>query len=249
MYILMGGLAYVVAICVLIWLPDSLATATFLTEREKVVALESVRDNQTGTRNTYIKRNQVIEAITDPKTYILLLLTALSSVPNGGLASFSSLLVRHLIPLPGECANRIKLQIKGFGYTSRESLLLQIGRGAVAASTTILVCQISDRYQMRMIPILIAVIPTVTGAGLMVGFSGGGDGSSHKGGSLAGIFLAETYGSALALQYSWTATNTGGATKKTVTNGLFLTTFGLSNIIGTQVRRQLSRPSPALRRG
>lgn len=94
----MGALAYVVGISVLVWLPDSLATATFLSEREKVVAFERVRDNQTGTRNRVTKRYQVVEALTDPKTFLLLLLTALSSIPNGGLASFSSLIVRPLAP-------------------------------------------------------------------------------------------------------------------------------------------------------
>lgn len=68
-----------------------------------------------------------------------------------------------------------------------------------------------------MLPILVAVIPTVIGAALLVASSGG-----SKSMSLAGIFLAETYGSALALQYAWTATNTGGATKKSVVNGAFL---------------------------
>ena len=48
MYFLLGGLAFVVAIAVLIWLPDSPATASFLTEREKLVAIERVRDNQVG---------------------------------------------------------------------------------------------------------------------------------------------------------------------------------------------------------
>jgi ACS family allantoate permease-like MFS transporter len=51
MYFLLGGMAFVVAIAVLIWLPDSPATATFLTERERLIALERVRDNQTGTVN------------------------------------------------------------------------------------------------------------------------------------------------------------------------------------------------------
>ncbi|GAA5836312.1 hypothetical protein JCM11251_001460 [Rhodosporidiobolus azoricus] len=219
-YLLQGGLAFVVATWVLLALPDSLATANFLTEREKVVAFERVRDNQTGNRNKHIKKYQVIEALTDPKTYILLLLTALSSIPNGGLASFSSLLM------------------KGFGYTSQTTLLLQIPRGAIAAITTVTVCYLSDRYQRRMLPIMISVLPTVLGAALMVGFS-----SHGKSASLAGIFLAETYGSSLALQYAWTASNTGGETKKSVVNGLFLSCFGLSNIIGTQIFQSADAPS------
>lgn len=61
-YFLMAGLAFIVAACVLLFLPDSPATAHFLTEREKVVVLERVRDNQTGTRNKKWKAYQAKEA-------------------------------------------------------------------------------------------------------------------------------------------------------------------------------------------
>ncbi|BGP17419.1 hypothetical protein JCM10213v2_005451 [Rhodosporidiobolus nylandii] len=206
-YFMMGGLAFVVAAIVLLFMPDSIGTAKFLTEREKIVAYERVRDNGTGGRATKLKRSHVIEAVTDGKTWILMLLTALSSIPNGGLASFSSIL------------------IKGFGFTSRATLLLQIPRGFVAACTTVTVCFLSDKYSQRMLPILVAVIPTIVGAALM----------------------AETYGSALAIQYAWTASNTGGASKKAVVNGMFITVFGAANVVGTQIFRpsvRESAPSP-----
>jgi MFS transporter, ACS family, allantoate permease len=51
MYFLLGGMAFIVAFAVLIWLPDSPSTAKFLTEHERLIALERVRDNQTGTVN------------------------------------------------------------------------------------------------------------------------------------------------------------------------------------------------------
>lgn len=90
---MMGGLAFVVGAAVLIWLPDSPSTATFLTEREKLVALEIVRDNHSGTKQKKFKPKHAKEALLDPKTWLLILLTFLSSVPNGGLSSYSSLLV------------------------------------------------------------------------------------------------------------------------------------------------------------
>jgi len=56
MYLLMGGMAFVVGISVLLWLPDSLATATFLTEREKVVAFERVRDRSRSPSSAALHR-------------------------------------------------------------------------------------------------------------------------------------------------------------------------------------------------
>jgi len=87
MYFLLGGLAFIVGISVLIWLPDSPATAHFLTPREKLIALERVRDNQTGTRNRTFKWYQAREAFLDVKTWALVLLVFMSCVPNGALAS------------------------------------------------------------------------------------------------------------------------------------------------------------------
>lgn len=58
-YVLLGGLAIVVGICVLIWLPDSPVHAHFLTKEERIAALERVRDDQGGTENKHFKKEQV----------------------------------------------------------------------------------------------------------------------------------------------------------------------------------------------
>ncbi|KAL8279637.1 hypothetical protein RQP46_007950 [Phenoliferia psychrophenolica] len=226
MYFLLGGLAYVVAICVLIWLPDSPATASFLTEREKLVAIERVRDNQSGTVNKHFKKPQAIEALKDVKTWLLVLLSLLSSVPNGALASFNSIL------------------IKSFGYDSRLTLLLNVPQGFIAAITTLTMCYWADRTQSRMLPVLGAVLPAILGAAVIVGFSGGStaDHAKHKGVLLFGIMIIQTYGTSLALFYSWSASNIAGGTKKTVVNALFLTSFGISNVVGTQIFTAASAP-------
>ncbi|GJJ07497.1 hypothetical protein Clacol_001699 [Clathrus columnatus] len=58
LYILLGGLAILVGICVLIWLPDSPVHAGFLTKEERIAALERVRDDQGGTENKQFKKEQ-----------------------------------------------------------------------------------------------------------------------------------------------------------------------------------------------
>ncbi len=77
-YLLLGGLAIVVGICVLVWLPDSPVRAHFLTEEERIAALERVRDDQGGTENKKLKKDQVIEALTDVRTWLIILTTLLS---------------------------------------------------------------------------------------------------------------------------------------------------------------------------
>jgi hypothetical protein len=77
-YVLLGGLAIVVGICVLIWLPDSPVHAHMLTQEERIAALERVRDDQGGTENKTIKRDQIIETLLDIRTWLVVLTTMLS---------------------------------------------------------------------------------------------------------------------------------------------------------------------------
>ncbi len=77
-YILLGGLAILVGVCVVIWLPDSPVHARVLTKEERVAALERVRDDQGGTENKKIKKDQVIEALTDVRTWLIALTTLMS---------------------------------------------------------------------------------------------------------------------------------------------------------------------------
>lgn len=77
-YIVLGGLAIVVGICVLIWLPDSPVHAQFLTKEERIAALERVRDDQGGTENKTLKKYQIFEALTDIRTWLIILTTFFS---------------------------------------------------------------------------------------------------------------------------------------------------------------------------
>jgi hypothetical protein len=80
MYILLGGLAILVGICVLIWLPDSPVHARMLSREERIAALERVRDDQGGTENKKFKKEQVYEALWDVRTWLVVLTTFLSEL-------------------------------------------------------------------------------------------------------------------------------------------------------------------------
>lgn len=215
-------LPLLILVQVLIFLPDSPATATFLNERERKIAIERIRSTQGGTVQHSFKRDQIKETLQDVKTWLVVAISLISSIPNGGLSNFTSLLIR------------------GFGYTSRQSLLLQMPGGLVAFLTTIGVCFLASVKKQRMLPILVAVCPTIFGAVLLVAFDV--DPNKYKSGAIVAIVLVSMYGSSLAVLYSWTAANVAGSSKKACTNGLLMTAFGLGNIIGTEI----VRPLPAL---
>ncbi|KAI0321877.1 major facilitator superfamily domain-containing protein [Amylostereum chailletii] len=145
-YLLLGALAIVLGVCVLIWMPDSPVHAQLLTKEERIAALERVRDDQGGTENKKFKWEQVKEALSDVRTWLIVITTMITSIPNGALSNFS---------------NQI---IKSFGYTSKQTLILSTPGGAVGAAMTLFCGWYSDKKNERMVPIVFAVIPTIIGA-------------------------------------------------------------------------------------
>ena len=86
MYLLTGGLAIIVGITVILFMPDFPLHAAFLTKKERIIALERVRDDQGGTENKTIKRRQVVEGLLDLRSWLIVLLTCMSEWVQGDLS-------------------------------------------------------------------------------------------------------------------------------------------------------------------
>lgn len=78
-FLLLGGLAILVGLIVLLWLPDSPVHAKMLTKEERIAALERVRDGQGGTENKQFKPSQIREALLDVRTWLVVLTVLMSS--------------------------------------------------------------------------------------------------------------------------------------------------------------------------
>ena len=81
---------------VLLWflLPDSPTTASFLSPRLRVVAIERMRFEQIGIENKTIKREQIREAFSDPKTFFYMLAVFAVNLTNGATTGFGSIIVQ-----------------------------------------------------------------------------------------------------------------------------------------------------------
>lgn len=104
--------------------------------------------NQTGVKNTTIKTYQVIEALTDPKSWFFFLFGLSTQVVNGSASNFGSLI------------------IKGFGYSSLKSTLMQVPYGfiIVAANLSAMYVQRWIPGQRRCLVAVLYVLPAVAGA-------------------------------------------------------------------------------------
>lgn len=86
-FITLGAISIVWSFVVGSFLPDNVVRAQFIGEREKAIAVERVRADQTGMENKTFKREQMREAFLDPKTWLMFLFNVFVSIPNGGLTS------------------------------------------------------------------------------------------------------------------------------------------------------------------
>jgi len=89
-----------------------------------------------------------------------------------------------------------------------------------------------------MLPIVFALVPTIVGAGILIGLNG----SHQKGPLLFASYLIGTFGSALSVIYAWNASNTSGHTKKVTLNAMTLVAFALGNIAGTETFQPKDAP-------
>jgi MFS family permease len=230
-FVAIGAMTMFVGALVCIFLPDSPVKAKRFTDAEKVAALLRTKDNQSGTQNAHLKKAQVhislfqtrfqtdhlqvFETFKDVRVYLVCLCTMLSSIPNGGISNFSSIL---LTP---------------FGYSSRQALILSAPSGAIGAICVLGVGYFSDKWRDRSSVMLLCILPTILGAGLMIGLDPNGV-PKNKAGLLAASFLTGTFGAAFMLLLAWNASNIAGHTKKVTINALTLVSFATGNILGTQ---------------
>lgn len=63
-------------------IPNSPTSAWWLSERQRVIAVLRLRDERTGMENKVFKKFQLLEAVRDYKTWIVLLFNICLNVPS-----------------------------------------------------------------------------------------------------------------------------------------------------------------------
>ncbi|EED18074.1 MFS allantoate transporter, putative [Talaromyces stipitatus ATCC 10500] len=209
-FLIIGALCSVWGIVMFIYLPDSPVTAKGLTLRERRIAVERLRENQTGIENKHLKPYQIREAFTDYKLYMFFLLGVVCNVPNGGISNFGTII------------------IKGFGFSTLVTTLMQIPYGVIIALSILLCVFLNDRFEnRRCVFVLLFLIPNIAGAfGLRF------VPLDRKVGRLICYYLTGPYNAAFVLVLSMQIANTAGHTKKVVTNAVLFLGYCTGNIAG-----------------
>ncbi|KAK6343772.1 hypothetical protein TWF730_011359 [Orbilia blumenaviensis] len=191
-------------------IPNSVGTAWFLTEEERKVAVERLRIGQTGVRCHKIKVEQILEALVDPKIWIITLMMAAAYIINGGVSGFGPLIVST------------------FGYTPLESILLQFPLGAICFIFILLSGWVSARFKdARIIQMVIYSLPVITGCAMIWASDW-----SNRAIPVAGYQIIGFFGPVVGLIISTGMANVAGATKKSFLAASIFVAYCVGNIVG-----------------
>ncbi|CAG8088823.1 unnamed protein product [Penicillium olsonii] len=219
MFVVIGAVNILASLLVLFILPDNLANAKFLTEEEKQRVAQRLTEDQSGAGSKVFRWRSVLEAFGDLQTWLLVLLTILITIPSGVITTFSAIL------------------IKGFGYGSKETALLNMPSGIVSIVATMVSTFAISKGFSRWVAIDLLLIPTLLGSCLMSFLP-----SENQAGCLVGIYLVNTTVAPLALIYAWTGANFKGYTMKVSGAGIVSAGFSIANIIGPQTFQAKDAP-------
>lgn len=220
LFLVFGAASVVWAVIVWLFLPDSPMKARQFTDREKYVALQRVCDNNTGVEEKKIKFDQVLECLTDVKVWLLFVFSLAQNIPNGGLVTFSALVV------------------SGLGYSPLVTTLLGIPTGVLATVWQISLSTLASRSRnKRAIIIAVANLVPMTCAILMWRLP-----KDNKHGRLAAYYVFYTYWGPYVLSTSLPMANVSGHTKKVTMNAMFFVAYCVGNIIGPQLFKTSEAP-------
>ncbi|KAK8173094.1 MFS transporter [Phyllosticta citrichinensis] len=217
------------AVCV--WLPDSPVQARRFRDAEKVAVLLRIRDNQSGTQNKHLKRDQVVEAFADVRVWLMCLSMMLIAIPNGGIANFNNILLTTL------CASL------PLGYSNREALAFDAPTGLISGIFILALGHLSDRHNNRSTITILCLLPTIAAGFLMYYLVDPSTGHPRsKPLLLLASLLSGSYNASFMILLAWSASNVAGHSKKVTVNALALVCLSLGSILGTQTFRAAQKP-------
>lgn len=219
-FLIFGSASTVMGIVTLLFLPDLPSTAPFLSERERIVAVERVASNRQGVKNSHFKSYQAWQTFRDPKTWLLFIMATGAQIPNSALTSFSSII------------------IKSFGVDTLGTQYLQIPGGAVQFLSLLAGGFICTHWpNSRCITMTVANLICIAGAAMLVALP-----ASAKWGRLIGLWLCYFQGLGFSISLTIVSSNIAGTTKKQLTSAALFTGYCVGNIIGPQTFRDSEKP-------
>lgn len=192
LFLMVGSISFSWSLLMLYFLPSSSMNAHYLNDRERYILTRRVLANKTGVQTNEFKWYQAFEAILDIKTYIIFLFNIGINIPNGGLGTFSGIIISQL------------------GFDAKESSLMTIPTGFVASASSIFFNYLCGKFtQRRCLLAVISLIIPVIGAAISYAVP-----EHAVGPRLLGLYFMYFYFSPYVIMISLSQVNTAGSSGK-----------------------------------
>ncbi|KAM0752342.1 MFS general substrate transporter [Meredithblackwellia eburnea MCA 4105] len=205
-----------------IWwrLDNSVVEARFLSEQDRYKGVERLRANQTGVQTTEFKKEQILEFVLDPKTYLFLGMSIAINMGASVITVMGPLLLQGLV-----------------GFKPATSVLLNIPFGALQFLLIHLSSYLAVRFKTKSIIFFVFILPVIVGSSILFGLKRV---AANKGPLLLGYCVNP-------LIIAWISSNTGGQSKKSAMITLFNAGSAAGNIVGPYLFK--ANTAPAYRPG
>ena len=212
-FMTIGILNFAWSLVFLWFMPDSPATAKFLTHKQRIVAVHRVSKNMIGVKTKQYKPAQILEVFTDIKVLAIAIIGLACGVINGGVSNFASAL------------------IKGFGFSGINATLLQLPTGAFELAL-VPICGLIATYVPNTRCLVLATICLVPLGGLLgIRFTG----LDHRWTLVGCTWLQYLVGAPVIISWNLLTTNIAGHTKRSFANGLWFCAYAGGNIAGANI--------------
>lgn len=211
-FLICGGFTVAWSVVVFLWLPDSPLNAKFLNDRQRAIAIERLRGNRTGVKNSEFKWYQVREAFRDPQVWMIFLWAGISNILNIG-GSFLPLIIQEM------------------GFSGLTTTLLTLPVGGTECVAMVVAGGLSWYFTNgRSIIMFVVSLPTLVGTVLLQVLP-----QSATWGRCVGVWFLLCVPASYAILLSLISSNVAGFTKKLTTTFLVFVMFCVGNIVSPQL--------------
>lgn len=211
-FLVCGGLTVVWSVVVWFFLPADPTTARFFGDRERLIAVDRLRENRTGVKSRRLKMSQALEAITDPQCIIIALWSGISNITN---------IAGSFLPLI----------IQGMGFTPLQTTLLTLPVGGVEIIAMMVAGVVSSHIRNGRTIIMFAIAcPTLAGIVLLDQLDLGACWVR-----VASVWMVLCIPASYAIMLSLISSNVAGSSKRLVSTCLSFVIFCVGNIVSPQL--------------
>lgn len=213
LFIIFALVTFVWGIVLYFFLPDSPLNARFLDAQERMYANRRPQQQTRSFKTSEWKLDQFLEALRDPKTWLLFIFTICTCIPNGGYTSFNGII------------------IKGFGFDTLTTLLMGMPGSAFGLFFVLLGTFLVHRFKYSRCAVSSAMQVIALIGCVMVYATP----TSNKWTRLGGMWLFPAYSAAFPISLSIIGSDVAGYTKKTTVLAILFIGYCAGNIAGPQL--------------